>query len=131
MTAQVSERLDVADRLLDRQIVDRNGRPFAKVDDLELEVDSEGRPYVVALLCGPGALGPRLGRRLGRWVVAIWKRQHPAVHPAPVRIPMSAVASVDNAVNLSLPRDSTAAGAVEDWVAEHFISRIPGASHGE
>jgi len=130
-TARVSEWLDVGDRLLDRQVVDSNGRPFAKVDDLELAYDAEGRPYVVAILCCPGAIGPRLGRRLGHWIVAVWARLHPAVHPSPARIPMSAVASIDSAVNLSVPLDATAAAGVAHWVAEHFVSLIPGASHGE
>jgi sporulation protein YlmC with PRC-barrel domain len=129
-TAQGSESMDVGDRLLDRQVVDSNGRPFAKVDDLELAVDADGRPYVVAILCGPGALGPRFGGRLGHWVVAVWRRLHPAVHPSPVRIPMSAVAKIDSAVNLSVPLDATGTGAVANWVAEHLISKIPGASHG-
>ena len=32
--------------LLDRQIVDRDGEPVGKVDDLELSYDRDGRPAV-------------------------------------------------------------------------------------
>ena len=52
--------------LLDRQIVDDESMMAGKVDDLEFEQSNEGYLYVTAILSGLGALGPRLGGRLGR-----------------------------------------------------------------
>lgn len=40
-------------------------------------------PFVSALLCGPAALGARLGHRVGRWWAAAGHR--------PLRIPMDLV----------------------------------------
>jgi hypothetical protein len=122
--------LDAGFALLDRQILDAHEEPVAKVDDLEIAYDNLGRPYIIAILCGPGASGPRLRDRLGRSVVAVWRRVHPAVDPDPARIPMHVVARVDSAVHLSVEADATAARALHDWALEHIIRRIPGASHG-
>ena len=130
MNAQVPSMLDAGFALLDRQILDSRGEPVAKVDDLEIAYDTLGRPYVIAMLCGPGASGPRLRNRLGRWVVALWRRLHPAVDPDPARIPMYVVARVDSAVHLSVEADATAVRALHDWALEHIILRIPGARHG-
>jgi hypothetical protein len=130
MNAQVPSTVDAGFGLLDRQILDRHEEPVAKVDDLEIAYDNLGRPYVVAMLCGPGATGPRLRDRLGRMVVAVWRRAHPAVDPDPARIPMHVVARVDSAVHLSVEADATAVRALHDWTLEHIIRRIPGANHG-
>jgi hypothetical protein len=131
MNAQVPSVIEAGLALLDRQIVDCDERPLAKVDDLEIALDSDGRPYVIAILCGPGAAGPRLRDRLGRWVVAIWRRLHPAVDPDPARVPMNVVSRIDSAVHLSVPADATAVRALNDWTLDHIISRIPGAGHGD
>jgi sporulation protein YlmC with PRC-barrel domain len=60
---------DAVLHLLDRQLADCEGRLVAKVDDVELAEGDDGRLRVVALLTGPGALGPHLGGRPGRPVV--------------------------------------------------------------
>jgi hypothetical protein len=54
----MAQRLDAALELLDRQLLDRDGTPAGKVDDLELTDSGEGlkQPYVTAILTGPGAL---------------------------------------------------------------------------
>jgi hypothetical protein len=129
MNARLDSVLDAGLALLDRQILDCEDRPFAKVDDLEVAFDSGGRPYVSAILCGPGAAGPRLGGRVGRWIVAVWRRLHPAVDPHPVVIPMNVVARIDSAVHLSVAADTTSARALDRWAVEHIIDRIPGAGH--
>jgi hypothetical protein len=130
MNAELPSTIDAGLALLDRQIVDCDERPTAKVDDLEIAFDNDGRPYVIAILCGPGAAGPRLRDRLGGWIVAIWRRLHPAVDPDPARIPMNVVSLIDSAVHLSVPADATAVRALNDWALNHVISKIPGASHG-
>jgi hypothetical protein len=129
MTADVPDRLEAGLRLLDRQIVDRHEQPVAKVDDLELTIDHDGRPYVSALLCGPGAWGPRVGGRLGNWIAAVWYRQHPHASPTPIRIPIVAMSKLDAAVHLDVDRETTGTQALADWLATHVIAPIPGAEH--
>jgi sporulation protein YlmC with PRC-barrel domain len=121
--------LDAQLHLLDRQVVDPDGRMVCKVDDLELEVDDEGRPYVVAILSGPLALGPRLGGRPGSWMSAIARRLSPAPDPAPERIDFGVVTEIGSAVTIALKRDEVAVAPLERWVNRYIIERIPGNKH--
>ncbi|HYJ76206.1 MAG TPA: hypothetical protein VEV65_11435 [Kineosporiaceae bacterium] len=117
--------------LLDRQIVDRDGRPVAKVDDIELAVRADGRLAVAALLCGPGALGPRTGGRPGRWTTAIWRRLRTEEDPQPGRIDAALVTGTDNAVHVSASADELRVDGLERWVRHYVVDRIPGAGHAD
>ncbi|HEY0530112.1 MAG TPA: hypothetical protein VGD29_00770 [Actinoplanes sp.] len=114
--------------LLDRQILDRDGEPVGKVDDVELDVDDDGTPYVAALLVGQQALGERIGGRLGAWIAGTARRLSPDYDRGPIRIPYDLVAEVDSAVNLSVHREVLPDPALETWLRDHIIDRIPGAS---
>jgi hypothetical protein len=121
-----SGRYDAALHLLDRQLVDPDGSLVGKVDDLELTERADGRLVLTAVLTGPGALGPRLGGRLGWWLVAVWRRLHPDADPRPGRIDASDIAHIDSAVHLSRRIDP---GGFERWVHDEVVHRIPGATH--
>ena len=128
MTADPPDTIDAALSLLDRQVVDRDGRMAGKVDDLELTVpDGGGAPVVTAILAGPGALAHRLGGRLGVWVESVHARLHPGPEPGPARIPFEAVVEVKATVKLAVPKDDLDVSLFEDWVRDHFIGDIPGA----
>jgi sporulation protein YlmC with PRC-barrel domain len=118
----------VAFNLLDRQIVDRDGLPVGKVDDVELGRADDGGLYVAALLTGGQALGPRIGGALGRWMQAAARRVDLDRH-GPRRIAYDLVASVESAVVLSIKRDLLPEPELETWLNEHLIGRIPGAEH--
>lgn len=122
-------RYDAALHFLDRQIIDPDGRLVAKVDDIELREAADGRLVVTALLTGPGALGPRLGGRVGEWVVAVWRRLHPSRDPEPSRISIADVVEIDSAIHVGRRRDSLAVDGLERWADDHIVSRLPGASH--
>jgi sporulation protein YlmC with PRC-barrel domain len=120
-----AQEWDTQFHLLDRQIVDSEGRMVGKVDDLELTERFDGRLEITALLTGPGALGPRLGGRLGEWTVAVWRRLHPAVDPEPGRIAVADISQIDNAVHVGLTRLELDVEGLEVWVHEKVISRLP------
>jgi hypothetical protein len=117
--------------LLDRQIVDRDGAPIANVDDIELVVRADGRLAVATLLCGPGALGPRMGGRLGRWTTAIWRRLRPDENPQPGRIDAALVTGTDSAVHVSASVAELGVDGLEQWVRRYVVDRIPGAGHAD
>jgi sporulation protein YlmC with PRC-barrel domain len=112
--------------LLDRQIIDVDGRMAGKVDDLELEFSDEPRtpPRVVAIVTGPGALSNRIGGRLGSWIGDVYG--HVAEEPSPAEISFCIVKRIDNHVDLARPRDDLGIMGLENWVRTHLISKIPG-----
>jgi sporulation protein YlmC with PRC-barrel domain len=114
--------------LLDRQILDCDGAPVGKVDDVELDRGPDGVLYVAALLSGQQALGDRIGGRLGRWIAGTARRLSPDYHRGPIRIPFDLVAEITSAVNLSVRRELLPDPPLETWLREHLIGRIPGAS---
>jgi sporulation protein YlmC with PRC-barrel domain len=121
--------LDLLLHLLDRQVVDVDGELVCKVDDVELEFDATGTPYVSAILIGPRALGPRLGGRPGRWVSAIAQRLADGQGTQPQRIDFAQVIDIGSAITLSRHRDELGVAPLEDWVDTHIVSRIPGSRH--
>ena len=115
--------------LLDRQILDRDGEPVGKVDDIELAYDADGTPRIVALLVGQQALGRRIGGRLGGWIAATARRFADTADPKPMRIHLDQVESIGSAVNLSVQRELLPDPPLETWLRDHLIGRIPGAGH--
>ncbi|NKQ52070.1 hypothetical protein HFP15_04160 [Amycolatopsis sp. K13G38] len=114
--------------LLDRQIYDRDGVEVGKVDDIEVTIPGDGgTPVLTALLCGPTALGPRLGGRLGMWWTAIGRRLRPNDELYPVRIPAELVTRFDrHEVRLRAPAGELPTERLREWTREHIVRRIPG-----
>ena len=122
----MTRHLDAGLDLLDRQILDSEGTPVGKVDDLELSLGPDGRPpEVVALLVGPQAQGPRVGGRIGEWMARIGARI--AGTSDPRRIPLELVAKFDVSIHLNVPASSVSdPSGLEAWLSERFVKRIPG-----
>jgi len=104
---RMARPLDACLHLMDRQLVDVDGRLAGKVDDLELTRGDAGELAVTAILCGPAVLVPRLGGGLGRWGVERWRhlaRQY-ADRTTPGRLGLDAVDRLTSAVHLRVGRD--------------------------
>jgi len=112
--------------LLDRQVVDRDGQLVGKVDDVELS--DEDPPRVVALLLGPRPLGERMGGWLGGLIANAATRLHSESGPYRARIPYEHVASTGTEIRLRVRRELLPEPALEEWLREHVIGRIPGSS---
>ena len=122
-------RLYLGLHLLDRQLVDREGRLAGKVDDLELEQRDDGRLAVTGILAGPGVLAQRMGRRrFGPWLQQAVARLVDG-HPSIQRIPLTRVTNIGNHVDLAVDRHELATFATERWVQDHIVSHIPGSRH--
>jgi sporulation protein YlmC with PRC-barrel domain len=94
--------------LLDRQVLDCDGKFVGKVDDIELSPEeTTGRLVITAVLTGPAALLDRFGGRLGRVLVARWgqMRVSEPSRTRPWRIDIDDVDRLDSAVHLRVPRD--------------------------
>lgn len=120
--------LEAGLHLLDRQLVDRDGRLAGKVDDLELTVpDGGGPPLVTAILAGPGALSRRVGGRFGAWLEAVANRLRDGDARRPARVAFGVVKRIGSAVELSVPRAELETNRLEAWTRDHLIGRLPGA----
>jgi sporulation protein YlmC with PRC-barrel domain len=119
--------LDAHLELMDRQIIDHDGRMVAKVDDVELAEREDGRIVVTALLTGPGALGPRVGGALGSTSTAVWSRLSGRSPDDPRRISMDAVDQISTAIWLHVSRRTADVDGLEVWVRDRVIAALPGA----
>ena len=120
--------LEAGLHLLDRQLVDRDGRLAGKVDDLELEFPKGGGPpLVTAILAGPGALSRRIGGRFGAWLESVANRLRGGDDHRPARVSFAVVKRIGSAVELSVPRAELETNRLEAWTRDHLIGKLPGA----
>jgi sporulation protein YlmC with PRC-barrel domain len=121
--------LDAGLHLLDRQLVDKDGRLAGKVDDLELTFpEGGGPPQVTAILAGPGALSRRLGGRFGAWLEAVANRLRDGDDDHPARIPFAVVKQIGSAIDLSVAKAELETDRLEAWTRDRIIGRLPGAN---
>ena len=127
--------IDAALELLDRQLIDRDGKLAGNVDDVEITLpenwpdnETDELPVVSALLSGPGVLAERFGGRLGRGWAAFYRRIHPGTDGSGA-IPVAQVRDIGSAIRLAVSRDELSSARMEEWFRRHVISKIPGAGH--
>lgn len=120
--------LEAGLHLLDRQLIDKDGRLAGKVDDLELELPTGGGPpTVTAILAGPGALSRRIGGRFGAWLEAVANRLRDGDDQHPARVSFAVVKRIGSAIDLSVPKTELETERLEAWTRDHLIGRLPGA----
>jgi len=119
----MEDRLDVAYRVLDAQLVDVDGRRCGRVDDIEFAGTIGEALYISALLTGHGVYPSRMPRRLQ----ALGRRLFgPGVLGRTIlRVPWTAVEDVQAAVHLREPAAELAL-ATTDLALQRWVERIPG-----
>jgi hypothetical protein len=126
--------MNLGTQIVDRGLLDRNGRHAGKVDDLILEfddfsTDASGAcagPRVIALVSGPTAMSRNLSGPVQRFVRAIYWLLG-IVDPKPSEVAWENVESIDVVVHLNVDRKEAGWPAVGDAVNRRFIERLPGA----
>ena len=98
---------------------------MGKVDGLVLDFTREGRPRVSALEVGPTALARRIHPRLARSLGSLLKRLGVS-DGEPERFSPGKIVHFGNEVELDVNAPPTKVYAVERWLRERFISKIPG-----
>jgi hypothetical protein len=96
---------DMGLHLLDRQIVGADDRLVAKVDDVELTWTPDGALVPTAILVGAPAMLPRMGDRMGGWLMRMFRlmRDAAADQDLPLLVGMDLVDSVESNVRLTIP----------------------------
>lgn len=116
--------MQVVRDVLDKAVVDRNGRAMGRVDGIVLALREGQPPRLDAILIGPAALGDRLQPRLGRWVRAI--EAHFGIRAGrPVRVDFADVVTVERKVKVSLAIGETDAEVVEQRL-RRWLAKLPG-----
>jgi sporulation protein YlmC with PRC-barrel domain len=117
--------MDLVRDVLDKQLLDRDGRKLGKVDGIVLELRDDGPPRVAFIENGLTVLMHRLLGMAGDFVALI-ERRLGVRDGEPVRIAMSRVVEVGIDVRLDLTASETEALAWEEWIGKKIIRRIPG-----
>jgi sporulation protein YlmC with PRC-barrel domain len=113
---KLDNRIDGALELLDRQLLDVDGRMLGKVDDVELTQTEQGLT-VTALLTGQVALLHRLGGRLGNQMVTKYVLLRPSEtnRSRPWRIVIDDVEHLGTDVRLRVTRDESLRRDIETF----------------
>ena len=114
--------MDVVREVLDKPVVDRNGREAGRVDGL-IVTQREGEPPRLAeVVLGPTALGYRLHSTIGRGVAAL--REVLGTDREPLHIPFEEV-QVGEKVTIGRTVGETSGGVVEQRLRA-WLANIPG-----
>jgi hypothetical protein len=112
--------------LLDRELVDRNGRAIGRVDGIVVELRADRPPRLVAVEAGVVSVARRISPRLARWV------RRAAIDWSPV--PLTSVRfspdlfrdlGVDIQLDVAADEDRRLL-RLEKWLSRHVVARLPG-----
>lgn len=115
--------MEVVRDVLDKLVVDRNGREMGRVDGIELTVKNGHPPHLASILIGPSVLAWRIHPALGRWVVAL-EHALGVSRGRPVHIDFGTI-EIANHIKTDVTVSQTAANAVEQRVRA-WVRLIPG-----
>jgi sporulation protein YlmC with PRC-barrel domain len=118
--------MDLVRDLLDKRVVDRNGRDMGRVDRVVLQMRAGQPVQVTGIEIGPSALAHRLTRIAGCVAEAL-ECVFGVRKDRPVRIPFSEITDTNNSVRVTLAVGETAASAVEHRV-RRWIGSLPRSS---
>ena len=117
--------MDVVRDVLDKSVIDRNGREMGRVDGIVVDNRPNQPLRLAAILIGPAALADRLHpglggpvRRVEKWLGLDQNR--------PARIEFGDIDHVEGKVRLRLPIGDTAVAAIEQRLRS-WVLRLPGA----
>ena len=117
--------MDLVRDLLDKKVVDRNGREMGRVDAIVVSAGAGAAPRVEAIEIGPRVLAARLRPALGRLVAGL---EHALGVDAgrPLRIPFAAILQMEDYIKVDLAFGETSAATVEQRL-RRWVGSIPGA----
>ena len=116
--------MDVVADILDREVMDRNGREMGRVDGILLDSTPGEPPRLAAILIGPSVLGDRVHPRLGG-LVRVIERFFNLNRNRPARIDFADISEIGRKVRLRLTVGDTEVDAVERRL-RHWVRRVPG-----
>ena len=118
--------MDLIRDCLDKQLVDKHGKPMGRVDGLVVEWATGEQPRVAAVEVGAVTQWRRVHPRLGQWVDNL-RRKIGVVRNDPCRIEWDK--AVSSAIEVIADVEAEKSGALdwEIWLRKKVILKIPGA----
>jgi hypothetical protein len=116
--------MDLVRDVLDKRVVDRNGRDMGRVDRVVLQVHAGQPPRAIGIEIGLPALAHRLGRVTGCLADALMCALGAG---RPVRLRVAEILDVDNDVRVSVAVGKTAAAAIEHRL-RRWVGMLPRSS---
>ena len=118
--------MELGKHVLDKTLLDAEGKRAGKVDDLLLELPDDGGPPIVrAIITGPLALVQEQPRWT-RGPVRLLYRLLGVRDPHPAQVAWSEVTTIDVAVHAGCDREAAGLNLLASAAARRFIDRIPG-----
>jgi sporulation protein YlmC with PRC-barrel domain len=115
--------MDLVRDLLDKLVVDRNGRELGRVDRIVLDRRGGGPMRVAAIEIGPSVLASRIHPLFGRWVAAL-EYACGVSEGRPLRIHIGEVLEFGDTVKIDRAFGDTSAATIERR-ARRWFARIP------
>ncbi len=118
------QTLDVARDVLDKPVIDRDGRPMGRADSVTLTLSQTGPPRLDAVVIGPVALAHRAAPRLGAWMTAL-ERWIGGGNRGPVVVPLDRIEFDGLDLKADVRAGETGAMRLEE-VLQRWLARLPG-----
>ena len=116
--------MDVVHDVLDKHIVDRNGREMGRVDGIVVEISDDEPPRLAEVLIGASVLGTRVNVGFGRWVHGL-EEGLGIGDERPVHIDFSHVAEIGDKVKIDVAVGETGADTLEHRLRT-WLTKLPG-----
>ncbi len=119
--------MNVIRDVLDKQLVDRDGRCMGKADGVIIEWGEGQQPRVTQVEVGAITQANRLHKRLGKWVEALIRKLGARRESECYRIPWPKIVITGNDITVGVCAEETPVFDFEHWLRRRVIGRIPGA----
>jgi hypothetical protein len=107
-------------------VIDRDGRKIGRVDGVVIDTNGSGRPRVAALEIGATTLANRTPGLVSKWLNWMIARVTGS-QEIKLSIAMNKAEIEHNEIHVAVDADSTPVRALEHWLRERIVMRIPGA----
>lgn len=118
--------MDLVRDLLDKKVLDRNGRDMGRVDGIVLEIRDGAPPRVAGIELGPEVLAHRVNPVLGRLAVAL-EHVFDVDRDRPLRVPLGDRVAIHDYVTVDVAVGETVVGRIEQRL-RRWVGAIPGSS---
>ena len=118
--------MDLVRDLLDKKVLDRNGRDIGRVDGIVLEIRDGAPPRVAGIELGPEVLAHRVSPVLGRLAVAL-EHAFDEDRDRPLRVPLGDRVAIHDDITIDVAAGETVVGRIEQRL-RRWVAAIPGSS---